>query len=383
VAAPRDDAATAAQKPTTAGREERPLLAGVADDGAIKTGDIVMLDYTLTLEDGTLVYSPREAVAKDAGRRKAPGYREPGHFGPEQVVAGKAAAFPGVGQSATGMLPGTKKEVTLSPESAFGNPDPRKIRRYATEISLPRVGPMSPEEFVGRFHAFPIVGKEVEIGPFLKGRVKRVNERSAIIEMLAEKASRYNEDYGTVDVGLKGDQVVAVVKPRIGGVLKAEGMAGRVTAADAKTFTVDFNTPLAGKTLLLEMEAKSVTGASALSGLEIAWIEDHDKGLGAVKETGKPGLMVLYAEWCGWCKRLQNETLTDPRIKLLKDRFVFIKVDTGKQKEVHRKYEQKSFPMIVLFNGKGDVAGKLEGYRDASALRATLDAFIETGAVTQ
>jgi thioredoxin-like negative regulator of GroEL len=82
---------------------------------------------------------------------------------------------------------------------------------------------------------------------------------------------------------------------------------------------------------------------------------------------------VLYAGWCSWSKKLLTESLEDPRIKQMKDRFVWVKVDSDKEQAFKEAYQQNGFPMVVVLNSKGDVVKKIDGYRDAAALKKELE----------
>jgi thiol:disulfide interchange protein len=153
---------------------------------------------------------------------------------------------------------------------------------------------------------------------------------------------------------------------------------GVITGTDGKTFTVDFNSPLAGKAVVLDMEVISVIPASALQSMEIRWREDHEEGLGEAKRDGKPAVLVLYADWCSWCKRFFNESVQDPRIRVLQDRLVWIKLNSDKKEEYRERYQQKGFPLILLLQPDGTVARKIDGFADAAALREALDALIDS-----
>src|SRR5208282_2920081 len=134
------------------------------------------------------------------------------------------------------------------------------------------------------------------------------------------------------------------LSPRIGAPFRTATQKGKIVAADADSFTVDFNPPLAGKPLVVELRVLKVTPASMLTGLQIPWFEDHDKGLAAAKDEGKPAVLVLYADWCQWCKKLLTESFPDARIRELKDRLVWIKVNSDRLKDYGTKYGQTGFP---------------------------------------
>jgi thiol:disulfide interchange protein len=90
----------------------------------------------------------------------------------------------------------------------------------------------------------------------------------------------------------------------------------------------------------------------------------------------KSSIVVLYADWCSWSKKLFNESFLDPGIRLLRDRLVWIKVNSDKKVEYKQKYQQSGFPMILLFQGDGEVFRKIDGYVDAKALREAIEALV-------
>ncbi len=147
---------------------------------------------------------------------------------------------------------------------------------------------------------------------------------------------------------------------------------GRVVASDGTSFTVDFNPPLVGKGAVVELEVVGFTKASAFKDREIVWIEDREEGLALAGRLGKPVVLVLYADWCNFCKRLFDETLQDPRIKAVGEDYVWVRVNSDKDKALYQLYEQKGFPLIVLMDESGKTLKKIEGYRDAGTLRAEL-----------
>jgi len=60
--------------------EKTGLSAAKGDDGAVKKDDLVMVDYTAILEDGTLVYSTKSEMIKDTARKRLVLYEEAKHF---------------------------------------------------------------------------------------------------------------------------------------------------------------------------------------------------------------------------------------------------------------------------------------------------------------
>jgi uncharacterized protein YyaL (SSP411 family) len=102
-------------------------------------------------------------------------------------------------------------------------------------------------------------------------------------------------------------------------------------------------------------------------------MEDHDKALEKAKKEKKPVVLMLYASWCSWSKKLMSESMEDARIKVMKDKFIWAKVDSEKQKDLYQFYEQKGYPLTVLLSSEGEVIRKIDGYKDAGSLKKDLE----------
>lgn len=326
-------------------------------------GDLATVAYTVRLEDGTVFYRSAGTVAQDPAGKKPAG---------EPVPVGGRALIPGVGEALGGMAVGAKKSLVLPPEKGFGPSDPAKVLRLPLVRTIPRKLTFSAEEYLKRFGSFPVAGSQVQLTPYFPARVAAVREREVDLELLAQDDKSFSEPFGTTSVRLSGDSIVTTLKPVVGGSFPVPGGSGTITASDATTFTLDLNHPLAGKTVTIDLELASLTKASDLPAGELPWQEDHDAALAQAKGEGKPAVLVLYADWCGFCKRLFGETMPDARIRALRDSFSWIKADSDKRAELQKLYGQNGFPMIVLFNPDGSVKRKLDGFQEASSLRAAL-----------
>lgn len=341
---------------------------------AIEEGDLVTIDCSAFTEDGKLVYSTRP---HGADTPKVPGYREPAASSPEEVTAGKAARFPGVGESLIGMTEGEQKRIVIPADKPFGPSNPQLVRSFPATKVLSRTTRMSAADYVRQFATFPSAGKEVNITPYVKARINKVEETYAELEVIAGDVERFDDEFGKVEVRRQGDEFKVTLSPRIGAPFRTEAGEGRIIAEAAGSFIVDFNPPLAGTSAFADVKVLKVVPASVLSGMQIAWTEEHDKGLASARASAKPAVLVLYADWCQWCKKLLTESFPDARIRELSDRFVWIKVNSDRLKDYGTKYGQKRFPMIVLFGPDGAVARKIEGYVDAAALREALTGLVD------
>ncbi len=349
------------------------------DPGKTEFGDLVEVHYKASLEDGTLVQTSRPDTAGDADVRRVPGYAGPEAAGPVEILAGEKAVFPGLAESVVGMAPGETRTIPLVPDRAFGPSDPGQIETYDAVKRIPRLGAVSAREYQQRFQTFPVKGKTIRFTPYFDSRIVDVREDQVILEALARDGERVENEFGGfTDVRIQGDEVVLQLVPRLGAPFALNDQKkGIVTAYDEKSFTVDYNHPLAGKPMVLEVEVVSLTKASAFRDTAIPWIEDHDQGLKAARDQDKPVFLVLYSPTCGWSQRLLNESVNDPRVKRLSCDFVWVKVDSSQEKDLYAFYEQDGYPLIVLLDPEGDVMEKINGYRPPDALSADLRKALE------
>ena len=111
-------------------------------------------------------------------------------------------------------------------------------------------------------------------------------------------------------------------------------------------------------------EKTDVSNAVKSSGIE--WQPSFSKGLEIAKKAKKPIMADFYADWCGWCKKLDKTTYQDKNVIELSKKFVCIKVDTDQDQATSSKYGVKGLPTIVFLSPKGDVTNQIVGYRDGA-----------------
>lgn len=347
------------------------------DPGIVQTGDLVHADATLKLLDGSLVYTTIERVSRDQKHKMAKGYHEPDRFIPLEFLAGEETDIPGVGDAALGMKKGESKTIRLLsddlPEAGGG----KELRELSCTREMGLVLKKSKKEFVREFKQAPVVGQELFLSPYFMSSVIDLNEYDVFIENHAEDGKTTDEPFGSVTVHVEGDTVRTVLSPKTGEEFVIGAKTGKITSTNGSTFTVDLSERTEQEGMTLEIEVVSILKASAIRDRSIQWIEDHDEGMTAAGRDHKPSVLVLFSKNCSWCEKLFSETMDDPRIKALDDRFVWIRVDSSEHDEFKALYEQDGYPMIVVLSSGGDVLRKMSGYQDATTLRTELKACLK------
>ncbi|WP_290596114.1 MULTISPECIES: FKBP-type peptidyl-prolyl cis-trans isomerase [unclassified Archaeoglobus] len=126
----------------------------------ISEGDVIRISYTAKLEDGTIVDTTDEEVAK-----KHDIFNENARYGDIYLIVGKGHVLPGLEEDIKGKEVGYKGTVEVPPEKAFGEYDPELKDTFS----------------VNRFKERPEVGQRVRIGDRL-GTVERIVGRRVIVD---------------------------------------------------------------------------------------------------------------------------------------------------------------------------------------------------------
>jgi thiol:disulfide interchange protein len=115
------------------------------------------------------------------------------------------------------------------------------------------------------------------------------------------------------------------------------------------------------------------TPASAGSAGELAWIYNLDYGLKQAAKHGKPVMVDFYADWCGWCQKLDEDTYSDARVREKAGRFVAVKVDADRDGASLRKYGVEGFPTVLFLSPEGKEIRRVPGYAPPEAFLKEMD----------
>lgn len=98
----------------------------------------------------------------------------------------------------------------------------------------------------------------------------------------------------------------------------------------------------------------------------------------------------VYTNWCGWCKKMDRDTFTDPEVvEMVNEKFYAVKLnaedtspitmagDTTTARMIARSMGVKSYPTIVYIQEDFKTIQPVPGYQDAKRFKKTLEAILE------
>jgi thioredoxin-related protein len=131
---------------------------------------------------------------------------------------------------------------------------------------------------------------------------------------------------------------------------------------------------------------------------KIRWysIEEAEK---LIKDNPRPIFIDTYTDWCGWCKKLDQDTFSNAIIaEILTTKYYPVKFDAeGKEKVTFQGRTfvndgksgpshqlaiallkgQMSYPTVVFMNEKGQLLAPVPGFRTAKDMEGLLSFFAE------
>ncbi len=87
----------------------------------------------------------------------------------------------------------------------------------------------------------------------------------------------------------------------------------------------------------------------------IEW-HDYAQGLDQAHTSGRPALVVFYADWCSTC-HAYHRIFRDPSVVQASNSFVMIRVNADAEPELNRRfaYDGVYLPRVFLLNARGEV----------------------------
>ena len=90
--------------------------------------------------------------------------------------------------------------------------------------------------------------------------------------------------------------------------------------------------------------------------------QNYEQALKISQTTGKRIFLFFKADWCGWCKKMKQDTLSNAEVKKALATYVVYHVNTDRELDTSKKYKVSGIPACVIITGKEKVIKKKAGY---------------------
>jgi len=103
------------------------------------------------------------------------------------------------------------------------------------------------------------------------------------------------------------------------------------------------------------------------------WLEWSEESFAEARGRACPVLLYIQATWCRFCRELEGEVLSDPRVeRLIRERFVAIRVDKDRRPDIDARYSKGGWPTLAYLDDAGEMIAS-DAYLEIDELLPRLD----------
>jgi thiol:disulfide interchange protein len=118
----------------------------------------------------------------------------------------------------------------------------------------------------------------------------------------------------------------------------------------------------------LQDSVTETRGRTSDSSKEIAWSKDLSAAYKEVQRTGKPLVVAFTADWCAYCKSMENFIFPNQKVQEFADKAVFFSANPEKDPKAEEAAKQlniDAYPTLVILelkDGKLQERTRIKGY---------------------
>jgi thioredoxin-like negative regulator of GroEL len=111
-----------------------------------------------------------------------------------------------------------------------------------------------------------------------------------------------------------------------------------------------------------------LVGAALIARAEVPadWSTNYAAALSNAAADQKPALFFFTASWCGPCKMMTSQTLSDPAVRQTISNFVHAAIDIDEHPDMAARHSIQAVPTFILLSPAGDEVQRTTGFQAAS-----------------
>lgn len=178
-----------------------------------------------------------------------------------KLKAGFEMRIKGLGDAVIGLEKGSKKTVKLNPGKAYGTFDKKKIIEIPRVTTVPRFKELSSRKFKQTIKKDPVMHEYYTLPnhPWPIRVTKILNNRVTID--LAPSKGHINKKTPAIigknrfEVSAKDLRIIMEARPKVGSIVTTNrGRKGKILISDDEKIKLDFNHPMAGKSMIFDLK---------------------------------------------------------------------------------------------------------------------------------
>lgn len=105
------------------------------------------------------------------------------------------------------------------------------------------------------------------------------------------------------------------------------------------------------------------SGVDSTRGGSLEWQRDLGDALQRASGERKLVMVDFYTDWCRWCRKLDETTYADSRVRQALGSVIAVKLDAEKEgrKDAVR-YRVDGYPTVLFLDASGVEVGRIPGY---------------------
>jgi FKBP-type peptidyl-prolyl cis-trans isomerase 2 len=266
---------------------------------------------------------------------------------------------------------GENKTITLLSRDLGWEKRDDLIQSQPRSFSIPRVETISVASFREDFGKDPEEGMEVSRYKHWNSTVTKVNDGAAVLLHNPVQDSTFEGLGGTIKISFDESSVTTELMPKLNQpFMTPDDRFVTYTEVNETHITLDYNHPFAGKILEVELALLSVSEP-------IHWNTDLPNATGQATKKAKHVFLLFTSDSCKDCRRIEQDFTVDPLLLTLKDEFLWVKIDPGKEVEIAEKHGAKELPLVIILKD-GREKNRITAYLPPKAMRAEMESALET-----
>ena len=219
-------------------------------DLVASSGDLVFVDYTVRVENGSVYDTTLESVAREAGI-----YKSTIPYRPFNFTLGNGEVIEGFDEAVTGMRVGEQKTAVLPPEKAYGDYDPTYIEAVPRVYSISRIEAVPLTDFFSAYPGFSFTDSQtVQVDTWNATILAVTNDTVMLRHNPQVNQTIETGKWPSIVLNVTDTELILRHEPQLDKLYVTQSQDGEPRLATVRQiaddyFMLDYNAPLAGHTL--------------------------------------------------------------------------------------------------------------------------------------